>query len=74
MAGTKAGGQAAAQTNRRKYGETFYADIGSRGGKVTNPNKGFGFDNRTTLQKLLKRPKRAALAGSKGGKISKRTK
>ena len=34
MAGTKAGGQAAAATNKTKYGADFYAKIGAKGGKL----------------------------------------
>lgn len=33
MSGTKAGGQAAAATNKARYGEGFYARIGAEGGK-----------------------------------------
>lgn len=33
MAGTKAGGLAAAATNKQKYGKDFYAKIGAQGGK-----------------------------------------
>ena len=33
MAGTKAGGVAAAQTNKEKYGADFYARIGAAGGR-----------------------------------------
>ena len=33
MAGTKAGGKAAATTNKTKYGSDFYAKIGAKGGK-----------------------------------------
>lgn len=33
MAGTKAGGTAAAETNKKKYGPDFYAKIGAKGGK-----------------------------------------
>jgi len=33
MAGTVAGGKAAASTNKAKYGSNFYAKIGSIGGK-----------------------------------------
>ncbi len=33
MAGTKSGGKQAAETNKRKYGDSFYADIGAMGGK-----------------------------------------
>jgi general stress protein YciG len=34
MAGTKAGGGKAAQTNKTKYGKDFYARIGAMGGKL----------------------------------------
>ena len=33
MAGTKAGGIAAAATNKKKYGKDFYAKIGAKGGR-----------------------------------------
>ena len=62
MAGTKAGGKAAAQTNKRKYGKDFYAKIGAKGGKLGRTG-GF-FANREL----------ARLAGAKGGRISRRTK
>jgi hypothetical protein len=72
MPGTKTGGKHASMTNRRLYGEDYYGHIGSLGGRVKNPNKGFGRDDRTLLQKLLRRPKRAAIAGRLGGRISRR--
>ncbi len=62
MAGTKAGGQAAAKTNKNKYGSDFYSKIGSKGGKVGRTG-GF-FANREL----------ARAAGAKGGRISRRTK
>lgn len=62
MAGTKAGGQAAAATNKSKYGENFYAKIGAQGGKKGRTG-GF-FANREL----------ARIAGAKGGRISRRTK
>ncbi len=62
MAGTKAGGQAAAATNKKKYGSDFYAKIGARGGKV---GKTGGFYANREL---------ARLAGARGGRISRRTK
>ena len=62
MAGTKAGGEAAAATNKRKYGSDFYAKIGARGGKVGRTG-GF-FANRELARQ----------AGAKGGRISRRTK
>lgn len=40
MAGTKAGGQAAAITNKKKFGADFYSKIGTKGGGAQVP-KGF---------------------------------
>jgi hypothetical protein len=62
MAGTKLGGQAAAATNKRKYGGDFYAKIGAKGGKVGRTG---GFYANRDL---------ARVAGAKGGRISRRTK
>lgn len=62
MAGTKAGGKAAAATNKSKYGSDFYAKIGAKGGKLGKTG-GF-FANRDL----------ARAAGAKGGRISRRTK
>jgi general stress protein YciG len=62
MAGTKAGGKAAAATNKAKYGSDFYAKIGAKGGKLGKTG-GF-FANREL----------ARAAGAKGGRISRRTK
>lgn len=62
MAGTKAGGKAAAATNKSKYGPDFYAKIGAKGGKLGKTG-GF-FANREL----------ARLAGAKGGRISRRSK
>lgn len=60
MAGTKAGGQKAAATNKSKYGKDFYAEIGRKGGR--NGHTG-GF---------AANPELAKIAGAKGGRISKR--
>ncbi|RYF27876.1 MAG: hypothetical protein EOO17_05605 [Chloroflexi bacterium] len=62
MAGTKAGGQKAAQTNKAKHGSDFYAKIGAKGGKL---GKTGGF---------AANPELARVAGAKGGRISRRTK
>jgi hypothetical protein len=62
MAGTKAGGKAAAETNKRKYGSDFYAKIGAKGGKLGRTG-GFFADRNL-----------ARIAGAKGGRISRRTK
>lgn len=60
MAGTKAGGIKAAETNRARQGRDFYARIGAIGGR--NGHTG-GF---------AANPELAKIAGAKGGKISKR--
>lgn len=60
MAGTKTGGLKAAATNKAKYGEGFYAEIGRKGGK--NGHTG-GF---------AANPELAKLAGAKGGRKSRR--
>ena len=62
MAGTKAGGQKAAATNKARHGKDFYAKIGAKGG-VKGTTGGF-FANREL----------ARIAGAKGGRISRRGK
>lgn len=62
MAGTKAGGMAAAQTNKAKYGSDFYAKIGAKGGKLGHTG---GFAANREL---------ARVAGARGGRISRRSK
>lgn len=62
MAGTKAGGKAAAATNKAKYGDDFYARIGKEGGQ--RGRTGGFFADRELARK----------AGAKGGRISRRTK
>jgi len=62
MAGTKAGGKAAAATNKAKYGADFYAKIGAAGGKKGRTG-GF-YANRDLARE----------AGARGGRVSRRTK
>ena len=62
MAGTKKGGEAAAATNKAKYGADFYAKIGAKGGKKGRTG---GFCANREL---------ARIAGAKGGRISRRSK
>lgn len=62
MAGTKAGGLRAAETNRARHGDDFYGRIGSKGGK--NGHTG-GFAANREL---------ARIAGAKGGRLSRRGK
>lgn len=61
MAGNKAGGDKARETNKKKYGENFYRIIGAKGGQIS---RGGGFASSREL---------AMEAGSKGGKASRRT-
>lgn len=63
MGGTKKGGLRAAETNRKRYGQSFYEKIGAKGGKRFGVRKGFAAN--LTL---------AAEAGRKGGRKSKRKK
>lgn len=60
MAGTKAGGLKARETNMAKHGSDFYARIGAKGGR--NGHTG-GF---------AANPELAKRAGAKGGRISRR--
>lgn len=60
MAGTKEGGVAAAKTNKAIYGNDFYRRIGTLGGKVGHTG---GFWANREL---------ARIAGTKGGRISRR--
>lgn len=60
MSGTKAGGQKAATTNKKRHGSDFYKKIGSKGGQSGHTG-GFAYN-----------PALARVAGAKGGKISKR--
>lgn len=60
MAGTKAGGKRAAETNKKRYGDDFYGRIGAVGGK--NGRTGGFYANREL----------ARTAGAKGGRISRR--
>ena len=62
MSQTKEGGIKTAITNKAKYGEDYYKNIGSKGGQKKNPLKGFG-SNRDL----------ASTAGKLGGKISRRS-
>lgn len=69
MSGTQLGGQLAAATNKRRYGETFYADIGKIGGKKGRTG---GFASAKIGADGLTGRERAAIAGQKGGYISRR--
>ncbi|MDB5185808.1 MAG: hypothetical protein JWL85_331 [Candidatus Saccharibacteria bacterium] len=62
MAGTQAGGKAAASTDKNKYGPDFYAKIGAMGGRKGRTG---GFYANREL---------ARVAGARGGRVSRRTK
>lgn len=61
MAGTIEGGQAAAKTNKARYGANFYKEIGSKGGRVKGIAKGWGASYEL-----------ASRSGKIGGKMSRR--
>lgn len=71
MVATSEGGKKAAITNKAKYGDNFYSEIGRRGGKNGHTG-GFGSDK--VGADGLTGKQRARVAGSKGGAISKRGK
>lgn len=72
MAGTKQGGIRAAATNKKRYGKDFYKRIGSKGGSVADIEKGFA--SFTVGGDGLTGRERARVAGSKGGRISRKGK
>jgi hypothetical protein len=71
MSGTQKGGAAAAKTNRNKYGKDFYARIGAMGGKK---GKTGGFASGVIGADGLTGQQRAAIAGARGGRVSRRGK
>jgi hypothetical protein len=71
MAGNKAGGKAAARTNKALYGEDFYIRMGAKGGKSSR--KG-GFASKVVGADGLTGSQRASKWGTIGGSISRRRK
>lgn len=69
MSGTIEGGKKAKKTNMKLYGKDFYRNIGRKGG--TNGNTG-GFASNKVGKDGLTGRERAAVAGAKGGRKSKR--
>lgn len=70
MAGTVLGGQKAAATNKVKYGQKFYAEIGAMGGRKSNNG---GFASYKVGPDGLTGRERARIAGQVGGRKSRRT-
>ncbi len=64
MAGTKEGGAKAALRNKEKYGEDFYKNIGSTGGKASGTG-GFYYAKKNYS---IDDPRHPANSGKKGGK------
>jgi hypothetical protein len=69
MSGTAEGGRKLVKTNYAKYGRDFYKRIGSAGGKIPHPNKGFGTD--WVGKDGLTGQERASIAGKKGGAVGR---
>ena len=69
MSGTIEGGRKAAATNKERYGDNYYANIGHKGG--ANSKTG-GFASNKVGKDGLTGPERAKLAGSIGGAKSRR--
>ena len=61
MSGNAEGGKKAAETNKKRYGENWYKEIGAKGGSKKGVRKGFA------VHRAL-----ASVAGAKGGRISRR--
>ena len=59
MSGNRIGGRKAATTNKKLYGEDFYARIGAKGGRNGTTGGFYG------------KPEKARIAGAKGGTKSK---
>jgi hypothetical protein len=69
MAGTKEGGLKAGKTNKARYGDDFYKNLGAKGGKKSKTG---GFASEKVDANGLTGRERAKLAGGKGGTISRR--
>lgn len=69
MAGTKAGGIKARETNYLRNGADFYKRIGQMGGRAGNTG---GFNSDKVGKDGLTGRQRARIAGRKGGLISRR--
>lgn len=69
MSGTLEGGRKAALTNKLRHGDSYYAEIGKKGGM--NGHTG-GFASDVVGEDGLTGKERARIAGRKGGLISRR--
>lgn len=71
MAGTKAGGKKAAETNRRIHGNDFYATIGAKGGRLGRTG-GFAQKTPCTCDVIRGAHTRPQCRGKLGGYKSRR--
>lgn len=62
MAGNRNGGLKAATTNKERYGDNFYSEIGAKGGRAGHTG---GF---ATIDPVTGEHTYAKLAGAKGGR------
>ena len=69
MSGNKIGGIRAAKTNKAKYGDNFYKEIGAKGGR--NSGTG-GFASDVVGKDGLTGRERAAIIAKKSGRMGKR--
>lgn len=69
MSGNKIGGIRAAKTNKAKYGDNFYREIGAKGGR--NSSTG-GFASDIVGKDGLTGRERAAILAKKSGRMGKR--
>lgn len=70
MSGTRLGGKRAAETNKKKFGEDFYRNLGRKGG-VARKEPG-GFSSETVGRDGLTGSERAHIVGALGGRIGRR--
>jgi len=73
MAGTKTGGINAAKTIKQKYGDTFYAEIGRKGGSAGSAGKGFAHPVTCDCSLIQGVHKAVQCRGKLGGLKSRRT-
>lgn len=71
--GSREGGLAAAKTLKQKYGDTFYAEIGRRGGSAGSVGKGFDCPTACNCTLVQGTHKLAKCRGKLGGLKSRRT-
>lgn len=73
MAGTKAGGLKASATNKARYGERFYAEIGKKGGE-NGTDGGFAKKAPCNCARIEGEHTKPQCAGKLGGERSRRGK